>query len=98
MFGLVATVLLGRLLLRHAIPRTVEHTHPTDPPAVTAQNAHGTARPGGARRMVAVFGLIALCTAYGEGALAEWGPLHLQEDLHTGLLPRPPDMPPSPSR
>jgi MFS family permease len=28
-----------------------------------------------------VFGLIAGCTAYGEGALADWGALHLEEDL-----------------
>jgi MFS family permease len=34
--------------------------------------------------LVAVFGLIAACTAYGEGALAEWGPLHIQDDLHGG--------------
>ncbi|MBB6437869.1 MFS transporter [Streptomyces candidus] len=33
------------------------------------------------RRTVALFGVIALCTAYGEGALADWGPLHLQQDL-----------------
>ncbi|EPH40757.1 putative membrane protein MosC [Streptomyces aurantiacus JA 4570] len=29
-----------------------------------------------------VFGLVALCTAYGEGALADWGALHLEQDLH----------------
>ncbi|MFK4071735.1 MFS transporter [Streptomyces sp. NPDC029674] len=34
------------------------------------------------RGLVLVFGLIALCTAYGEGAIADWGPLHLEEDLH----------------
>ncbi|MEV2246675.1 MFS transporter [Streptomyces sp. NPDC049970] len=33
------------------------------------------------RRVVALFGVIALCTAYGEGALAEWGALHLSQDL-----------------
>ncbi|MGW7417506.1 MFS transporter [Streptomyces sp. NPDC054863] len=33
------------------------------------------------RRTVVLFGVIALCTAYGEGAIADWGPLHLQEDL-----------------
>ncbi|KUO07817.1 MFS transporter [Streptomyces sp. DSM 15324] len=33
------------------------------------------------RRPVLVFGLIALCTAYGEGALADWGALHLRQDL-----------------
>jgi MFS family permease len=35
-------------------------------------------------RVVALFGLIALCTAYGEGAIADWGALHLREDLGTG--------------
>ncbi|WSS24001.1 MFS transporter [Streptomyces sp. NBC_01190] len=34
--------------------------------------------------LVTVFGLIAGCSAYGEGALAEWGPLHIQQDLHGG--------------
>ncbi|MBM7439716.1 MFS transporter [Streptomyces sp. HB132] len=33
------------------------------------------------RRIVVLFGVIALCTAYGEGALAEWGALHLSQDL-----------------
>ncbi|MFD3512883.1 MFS transporter [Streptomyces sp. NPDC058657] len=41
----------------------------------------------GTRRAVVLFGVIALCTAYGEGALADWGPLHLQQDLgaHPGV-------------
>jgi MFS family permease len=30
---------------------------------------------------VLTFGLIALCTAYGEGALADWSALHLKQDL-----------------
>ena len=30
-----------------------------------------------------VLGLIAGCTAYGEGALADWGALHLEADLDT---------------
>ncbi|MFC8225995.1 MFS transporter [Streptomyces sp. NPDC057287] len=49
------------------------------------------ARPGRmsahARRIVALFGVIALCTAYGEGALAEWGALHLSQDLGAGPGP-----------
>ncbi|WP_364709442.1 MFS transporter [Streptomyces ossamyceticus] len=36
----------------------------------------------GTRGLVVTFGLIALCTAYGEGALADWGALHLEEDLN----------------
>ncbi|MGP3981747.1 MFS transporter [Streptomyces sp. KR80] len=51
----------------------------------TAAPAARTA--AGARRMVALFGLIALCTAYGEGALADWSALHLQQNLdaHPGV-------------
>ncbi len=40
--------------------------------------------PARARRLVLVLGLVALCTAYGEGALADWSALHLAEDLHAG--------------
>ncbi|MGE6745484.1 MFS transporter, partial [Streptomyces niveus] len=36
------------------------------------------------RRLVVLFGVIALCTAYGEGALADWGALHLAQDLDAG--------------
>ena len=30
---------------------------------------------------MALFGLIAMCGAYGEGAIADWGALHLEHDL-----------------
>lgn len=40
------------------------------------------APPGGRTRgLVVLFGVIALCTAYGEGAMADWSALHLSEDL-----------------
>jgi len=32
-------------------------------------------------RTVGLFGLIALCTAYDEGAIGDWGALHLRQDL-----------------
>ncbi|MBD9732887.1 MFS transporter [Streptomyces sp. H28] len=71
--GLAVTAVAGRTLLR------------CDPPAPArpARTATGSpARPDGrTRALVVVFGLIALCTAYGEGALADWGALHLEEDL-----------------
>ena len=35
-------------------------------------------------RVVLLFGLIALCSAYGEGAIGDWGALHLREDLGAG--------------
>ncbi|MEU9308517.1 MFS transporter [Streptomyces sp. NPDC048256] len=51
---------------------------PADPAPAKAAPHRSTPRT---RRLVVVFGLIALCTAYGEGALADWGALHLRQDL-----------------
>jgi MFS family permease len=33
---------------------------------------------------VGLFGLIALCAAYDEGAIGDWGALHLRQDLRAG--------------
>ncbi len=55
-------------------------------PVGTATLSQPSPEPAAAprtRRLVLVFGLIALCTAYGEGALADWGALHLRQDLGT---------------
>jgi fucose permease len=35
-------------------------------------------------RVVLLFGLIALCSAYSEGAIGDWGALHLRQDLGAG--------------
>ncbi|MGH3290165.1 MAG: MFS transporter, partial [Streptosporangiaceae bacterium] len=35
-------------------------------------------------RVVGLFGLIALCAAYDEGAIGDWGALHLRQDLKVG--------------
>ncbi|MEU6853665.1 MFS transporter [Actinacidiphila alni] len=58
-------------------------------PASTADAESGpdaapAGRPAPAGLLVALVGMIAGCSAYGEGALAEWGPLHIQQDLHGG--------------
>lgn len=96
--GLAAILPAGRVLVAHPIGRTPAQTAPAratqapaaeapTPQAPTAHAPAGKPRPpagGHPAVLVAVFGLIAACTAYGEGALAEWGPLHLQQDLHTG--------------
>ena len=37
--------------------------------------------PAVPRRLLVVLGLIAGCTAYGEGAITDWGALHLRETL-----------------
>ncbi|MEU3949830.1 MFS transporter [Streptomyces sp. NPDC029526] len=71
--GLAVTAVAGRVLLRCEPPVAA-------PPARPAGESP-SGRDGRTRALVVVFGLIALCTAYGEGALADWGALHLEEDL-----------------
>ncbi|MEU9292504.1 MFS transporter [Streptomyces sp. NPDC048266] len=78
--GLVLTALAGPALLRHPSPTPPESLAP-------AARTPGSPSRAGTRRVVLVFGVIALCTAYGEGALADWGALHLEQDLgaHPGV-------------
>jgi MFS family permease len=79
----------GRLRLRLRPPlgpgrRGPAGHPPSDTAAPGAALAHD--RPDGrVRALVFMFGTIALCTAYGEGSLADWGALHLRTDLHTGV-------------
>ncbi|MFJ5730466.1 MFS transporter [Streptomyces paradoxus] len=72
--GLLVTAAAGPTLLRHEPPAPPERELP----------AEGTPRrlDRRTRGLVIVFGVIAGCTAYGEGALADWGALHLEQDLH----------------
>lgn len=78
--GLIATAALGPTLLRHP-------SQSATPAASHTPSAPKRRLDGRARRVVLLFGVIALCTAYGEGALADWGALHLEQDLdaHPGL-------------
>jgi MFS family permease len=71
--GLLVTAAAGPTLLRHPAPRPATAADPAEPPRRMA---------GRARNLVLLFGVIALCTAYGEGALADWSALHLTQDLH----------------
>ncbi|GGO96260.1 MFS transporter [Wenjunlia tyrosinilytica] len=71
--GLATTAVSGAVMLRSRIAAV-----PGDESTAPAP------RTGRAPLIVALFGLIALCTAYGEGALADWGALHIEQDLHTG--------------
>ncbi|MFJ4977816.1 MFS transporter [Streptomyces coeruleorubidus] len=72
--GLLVTAVAGPTLLRQKPPEPPEREQP-------AQGAAPRGLDGRTRGLVLVFGLIAGCTAYGEGALADWGALHLEEDL-----------------
>jgi MFS family permease len=72
--GLLVTLVAGRALLR---------CEPAAPPDPAPRRDDGAPRrlDRRTRRLVLTFGLIALCTAYGEGAMADWGALHLEQDL-----------------
>ncbi|MFI9240767.1 MFS transporter [Streptomyces sp. NPDC053079] len=72
--GLVVAAAAGRALLAHPAPGRAPRTE-------AAPETTGGRTTGRERRLIAVFGVIALCTAYGEGALADWGALHLEQDL-----------------
>lgn len=76
--GLAVTAVAGRALLAQPVPR------PGRADGEGVDDADGVRQPGPAGRhrgLVAVLGLVALCTAYGEGALADWSALHLTADL-----------------
>ncbi|MEU9588863.1 MFS transporter [Streptomyces sp. NPDC048193] len=70
--GLLVTLVAGRALLR---------CEPAVPPDRRPDDGAPRRLQGRTRRLVLTFGLIALCTAYGEGAMADWGALHLEQDL-----------------
>jgi MFS family permease len=72
--GLLVTAIAGRMLLANPVPPRARET---------ALGGDGS-RVGGARLLVIVLGLIALCDAYGEGAMADWSALHLSTDLAAG--------------
>jgi MFS family permease len=71
LIGLVVTAVAGRALLRWR------------PPAHEITQTTRQRQPG-ALRLVGWLGVIALCAAYGEGAIGDWGALHLRQDLHVG--------------
>ncbi|WP_413084740.1 MFS transporter [Streptomyces caniferus] len=75
--GLLVTAVAGLVLRAHPAPAVPERLSTTEEKSGPRQRRAG-------RRLVLVFGLIALCTAYGEGAMADWGALHLSQDLAAG--------------
>jgi MFS family permease len=91
--GLLVSALAGRVLLtQHGRP--LGATPEADAPGAASGPAsrrdqasrrdpawRGALRTG---RIVGLFGLIALCAAYDEGAIGDWGALHLRQDLGAG--------------
>ena len=81
LLGLVITLVAGTMLLR--LPALDVERQDADTAAETDGPKQRPARR--IRVLVLVFGTIALCSAYGEGSMADWGALHLRTDLHTGV-------------
>ncbi|MFF7387700.1 MFS transporter [Streptomyces scabiei] len=77
--GLLVTAVAAPALLRHEPPAPLDRA-PGRPARETGPRAPGRL-DARTRALVVVLGLIAGCTAYGEGALADWGALHLEADL-----------------
>ncbi|MBW5424244.1 MFS transporter [Streptomyces sp. BG9H] len=78
--GLAVTAVTAPALLRRGAADLLRAHAPARPEGPADRAGRGMDRR--TRGLVLVFGLIALCTAYGEGAIADWGPLHLEQDLH----------------
>jgi MFS family permease len=82
--GLAVTAWCGRTLLAHPVPvagRASPGDQAGDHDRDHAADRYHTRRMW---RVVVLFGLIALCGAYGEGAIGDWGALHLRDDLGAG--------------
>jgi MFS family permease len=95
LLGLALTAVAGQVVLSTPLP--VAHAEPAaSPPPVTGgdggaagaggegtanESAPGAAGRAGVWRTVLLLGVIALCSTYGEGAVSDWGALHLRTDL-----------------
>ncbi len=82
--GLAVTAVCGRVILATPLP-AVDVTA-AEMTGERVQN-EGVLRPAtprkhaGVWRTVLLLGVIALCSTYGEGAISDWGALHLHVDL-----------------
>jgi MFS family permease len=65
-------------------PKTESKPKLEDQPKRESQLALAWRRTLTNGRVVGLFGLIALCAAYDEGAIGDWGALHLRQDLGVG--------------
>ncbi len=75
--SLLAAAAAGQTLLTRAIPPVLADPAPAD----SAPSGSAWRRALGTGRVVGLFALIGLCAAYNEGAIGDWGALHLKQDL-----------------
>ena len=82
--GLVVTAICGRTLLAHPVPVPDPAAGPVRGMPVTQEEPQVWRGAVWTVQAVGLFGVIALCAAYGEGAIGDWGALHMQQNLGTG--------------
>ena len=89
LLGLVVTAVSGPRLFGTGTDADADAPAPIPAPASIPAPAPDDMRgpvtaaaQGRAWRVVLLSGLIAMCGAYGEGAIGDWGALHLRQDLH----------------
>ncbi|MEV7928992.1 MFS transporter [Kitasatospora sp. NPDC088779] len=88
LLGLAVTAAAGVVLLRSPAAPLVAPGRTGDGGTTgDTTSDHGTRTTAGRpaphlRLLVLLLGLTALCTAYGEGAIADWTTLHLTDDVH----------------
>ncbi|MFE7530289.1 MFS transporter [Kitasatospora sp. NPDC057542] len=85
--GMTVTLGAGIVLLRSPAAATVApgRTGRAAEPSDGAGTNAGSVRTH-IRLLVLLLGLTALCTAYGEGAIADWTTLHLTDDVHASSV------------
>jgi len=79
--SLVVAAAAGHTLLTRPIVTSGPPITADPAPADPAPSASAWRRALGTGRVVGLFGLIGLCAAYNEGAIGDWGALHLKQDL-----------------
>ena len=88
--GLLVSGVAGRTLLASARWLPANPTQPNTRPKPESKPKRDSQLVQAWRRalvngrVVGLFGLIALCAAYDEGAIGDWGALHLRQDLGAG--------------
>ena len=79
--GLLVTAIAGRTLLSTAAAAAAVEADRADPSSRSSRQVPARHGALGTVRAVGLFGLIGLCAAYDEGAIGDWGALHLRQDL-----------------
>ncbi|MER7756738.1 MFS transporter [Kitasatospora sp. NPDC097643] len=83
LLGLAVTAWAGVVLLRSpAAPLVAPGRNGADSTDTPDAGPSPARQARQARLLVVLLGLTAFCTAYGEGAVADWTTLHLTDDVH----------------